>query len=347
MPVATFDDVLGQSAAVSTLVRAHAADRLPHGLVFAGPAGVGKALTARALGALLLCPQAEGSRPCGTCASCTLMSAGTHPDFHNVYRQLSRLEKESAKARDLTIDVIRDYLVAPANLKATLNHGKIFVVEEADRMNVAAQNSMLKTLEEPAGRTVIILLTDQPNSLLQTIRSRCQIITFSPLTARLVQEQLVQRGMDESKAAAAADLSEGSLGLALRWIEDGVVASAGELHEHLAALCAGRTTAQLQAWFKGAADAYAKRQQQRDPLVSIDQVTREGLGLYLRLGALYFRRRLADESDAETLDRFCCAIELLNRTENLLDANVAVPVALLQLSVSLHQTLVPAPAAMR
>src|SRR6478752_2458502 len=136
----TLDDIFGQDAAIEQLRRAYLADRLPHGLLFAGPVGVGKALTARALGTLFLCEAPRGTSRCGKCESCTLMGAGTHPDFHSVYRQLIRLEKDTAKARDLTIDVIRDYLVAPANLKATMNRGKVFVVEEADLMNAAAQN---------------------------------------------------------------------------------------------------------------------------------------------------------------------------------------------------------------
>jgi DNA polymerase III delta' subunit len=343
MSVPTFREVLGQSAAIDTLTRAYAADRLPHGLLFAGPVGVGKALTARALGTLFLCEKPRGTEPCARCESCTLMGAGTHPDFHSVYRQLIRLEKDTAKARDLTIDVVRDYLVAPANLKATMNRGKVFVVEEADLMNAAAQNSMLKTLEEPAGRTLIVLLTDQPNALLQTIRSRCQWIAFAALGREMVQEQLVSRGVDPGTAAEAAELSEGSLGLALRWIEDEVVPAARDLHGQMAQLAEGRPAGggggSLEAWFKQAADGYAKRQLDRDPLASKDQATREGLGLYLRLAALYFRRQLTGDHDADRLDRLCSAIESLNRTENHLDANVNIPLAFQQLSIALHRDL--------
>lgn len=340
MSLPTFRDVFGQGSALDTLRRAYLADRLPHGLLFAGPIGVGKALTARALATLFLCERPAAANPCGTCESCTLMSAGTHPDFHSVYRQLIRLEKDTSKARDLTIDVIRDYLVAPANLKAVMSRGKVFVVEEADLMNAAAQNSMLKTLEEPAGRTLIILLTDQPNALLQTIRSRCQLISFASLDAQLVRDQLAKRGIDPQTAADAADLSEGSLGLALRWIEDDVVPAALELHGHMDAMAQGRPpAASLEAWFKEAADAYAKRQLDRDPLASKDQATREGLGLYLRLAALYFRRQLAAGHDPDTLDRLCSAIENLNRTETYLDGNVNIPLAFQQLSIALHRDL--------
>jgi DNA polymerase-3 subunit delta' len=98
MSLPTFRDVFGQDSALDTLRRAYLADRLPHGLLFAGPIGVGKALTARALGTLFLCerPQPGAAEPCGRCESCTLMAAGTHPDFHPVYRQLIRLEKDTS-----------------------------------------------------------------------------------------------------------------------------------------------------------------------------------------------------------------------------------------------------------
>ncbi|MEA2734740.1 MAG: polymerase subunit delta, partial [Humisphaera sp.] len=113
----TFKDILGQEQAIETIVRAYESERLPHGLIFAGPVGVGKATTARALATLFLCENPQGADPCGKCASCALMSAEpepTHPDFHIVYRQLIRLEKDKSKAIDLPVAVIRDYLVGPA-----------------------------------------------------------------------------------------------------------------------------------------------------------------------------------------------------------------------------------------
>src|SRR5439155_6006107 len=232
--VTTLQEILGQDAAVQTILRAYESDRLPHGLVFAGPVGVGKATGARGLAALFLCEHPKNNQPCGKCNSCALMEAQTHPDFHVVYRQLVRIEKKKSKAIDLSVDVIRNFLVEPANLKASMNRGKVFVVEEADLMNAAAQNALLKTLEEPAGRSLIILLTDQPHALLPTIRSRCQLIRFAPLDEKLVQRELEKRWkIDKSTAAEAAALAEGSLGVALKWIEDGVVAAARELIKRL------------------------------------------------------------------------------------------------------------------
>src|SRR5438270_197960 len=104
--IPTFETILGQSDAIAWITRAYSSDHLPHGLVFAGPAGVGKGTAARALAALYLCHQPTGVTPCGRCDSCRLLEAGNHPDFSVVYRQLRRLEKKDAAARDLSIDVI-------------------------------------------------------------------------------------------------------------------------------------------------------------------------------------------------------------------------------------------------
>src|SRR3954451_18753712 len=149
MPLPTFATILDQDKPLAWLRRAYTADRLPHGLIFAGPPGVGKGTTARALATLYLCLKPRDTTPCGQCESCRLMSAQppTHPDYATVYRQLRRLEKKDAVANATATDAAPQSLVAPANLKPALGHGKVFVVEEAHLMNANAQNSLLKTLK--------------------------------------------------------------------------------------------------------------------------------------------------------------------------------------------------------
>ena len=333
----TFDDILGQDQAMETLRRACRADRLPHGLIFAGPAGVGKGTTARALGALFLCEKPKDDSACGRCESCRVFEPGNHPDYHVIYRQLVRLDKESAKARDLAVDVVRDFLIAPANRKPVMNRGKVFVVEEAELMNPTAQNSLLKTLEEPAGRTVIVLLTDQPGALLPTIRSRCQAVRFASLPEPLVRAELEKRGINKSVAADAARLAAGSLGLALKWVEDGVVTAAKELIAQIDAIGAGRGSGDLPGWFKKAADAYAERQLERDKLASKDAATREGLSVYLRVAAEHLRRGMATADDPDALEQACAAIDALARAETYLDENVNVSLVLQQLAATLER----------
>jgi DNA polymerase III delta' subunit len=330
-----FQSIQGQHPAITWLTRAYQSDRLPHGLIFAGPPGVGKATTARALAALYLCHHPKDTTPCGQCDSCRLLAANNHPDFAVIYRQLRRIEKKDAAAKDLSIDVIRQYLLAPASLKPALGHGKVFIIEEADLMNAAAQNSLLKTLEEPFGRTLIILLSDQPESLLPTIRSRTQTVRFHALEPALVARELHNRNIDPATAQIAADLAEGSLGVALKWIEDGVIPFAQQLHQHLDDLLAGHPPDDLADFFKAAAEAYAKKQVEHDENTSLDQAKREALSLYLRLTAQRFRRLLKESENAADLDLACTAIESIARADDYLDANVSIPIIFQQLALAL------------
>ena len=335
----TFDDIFGQVGAIDSIRRAYRAERLPHGLVFAGPAGVGKATTARTLATLFLCERPQGEKPCGACDSCGASDAGTHPDYHVITRDLIRYHDKTGKSKGITlsIDVVRPELVDKAGRKSVLGRGKVFVVEQAELMQPAAQNALLKTLEEPAGRTLIVLLTDQPDALLSTIRSRSQTIRFAALPEDTVARELERRGIDRDTAARAARFTRGSLGVALRWIEDGVVAPAAELAGQVDALFAGRPPEDLPGWFKRAAEAYAGKQMERDPLGSKDAATREGLSLYLNVAAEHVRRMLPQLGSPDELERACAAIDVLARAEDYLEANVNVSLIFQQLAAALRR----------
>jgi hypothetical protein len=135
-------------------------------------------------------------------------------------------------------------------------------------------------------------------------------------------------------------LSEGSLGIALKWIEDGVVEAARTLLAQIDALIAGKPASELAGFFDAAPKAYAEKQLERDDLSSKDQATKEGLALYLKLAANRLRQKLSTTADPDALERICAAIDAIVRAENYLDSNVNVALTLQQLSVSLQRELV-------
>lgn len=334
-------DILAQAPAVSVLRAAYSTGRLPHALLFAGPEGVGKGTTAEALAQLFLCTSpitspANSVDGCGTCESCTLFAAGTHSDFHRVYRQLARIEKSEAKARDLSVDVIRDFLLEPASRSAQLGNGKVFLVEEADTMNPQAQNALLKTLEEPHGKTLIILLASQPGALLPTIRSRCQPVYFAPIPDTDLAAYLISHGTSPENAKDLARLAAGSLGLALRLASPELLATVKELESRLTTTLKGTPTPDFPKFLKTAGETLADNLLKADPQGSKDQATRESLILLLRLAGDTCRRFLRVAKSTPGLNKLCAAIDHLTLTQGHLDANVNVSLALQNLSAHLE-----------
>jgi DNA polymerase-3 subunit delta' len=330
-----FSHLIGQPDALTFLSRALAAGRLPHGLLFAGPSGVGKRTTAVALATIFLADRPNDPESLDKTA--TLIAAGTHPDYHFVTRTLIReVEgKKANKAIDLGVDVVREHVVGPAGGKPVMGVGKVFVIAEAETMNNSAQNALLKTLEEPAGRTLILLLTDQPHALLSTIRSRTQMVRFGPLASEDALAILAKHNVESSVAKNAVALAGGSPGLALRWVQDDVAMRAIAWHRLLDTADAQRGPGEIATFLKAASDAYAEKQLARDPLGSEDGFRRDGLGVYFRLASDHLRSRLAADASPAELDRTCDQIDALRRAESYVDANVNVALVLQQVGVDL------------
>jgi DNA polymerase-3 subunit delta' len=155
-------------SACDRLTAAVASQRLAHGLLLQGPAGVGKERFASALAAALFCTgRAERLEACGACAECLLSKAGTHPDLHWL-----RIPDDK---KSIGVDQVRE--VCEQLAMTSMRRGyRVAVIAPAEKMTHAAQNALLKTLEEPAPRTVLALVTARPSVLLATLRSRCQRI---------------------------------------------------------------------------------------------------------------------------------------------------------------------------
>jgi len=221
-------DVFCQDRAIGILQCALAADRSAHAYLFAGPEGVGKHKTAREWARLLLCanPQIEQepsgafADSCGSCESCTLMDAGSHPDYAHVYKELLEYTKDGRGKKtpvDLAIDVIREFLIEQVAGRPTLSARKVYVVSEAEKLNANSQNALLKVLEEPPSYCTIILLCTRLEQLLPTIKSRCQIIRFGPIEEKRIVAQLTADGLGSREAVFFARLAQGSLGSACQW----------------------------------------------------------------------------------------------------------------------------------
>ena len=173
-----FSGILGHEVPIGLLQRLMSEERLPHALLFHGPVGVGKSTVARALAATLFCENPRNDDACGNCDACRLVEAGNHPDRSSV-RRLPKKDKPAELRRNIIIEQIRD-LSHLASLAPRTAPRRLFVIDPADRINVAAQNALLKTLEEPPGKALLILIAARPHVLLATIRSRCFAVGFSP-----------------------------------------------------------------------------------------------------------------------------------------------------------------------
>ncbi len=158
--------------------------RVPHALLLAGAPGLGKLPFARAVAQRALCQAAAA--PCGACPACRQFAAGSHPDYFE-------LGVEEGK-KDIAIDQVRE-LIAQLSLTASgTERWKVAVLAPAERLNRASANALLKTLEEPAPRTLLILVTAQPSRLLPTLRSRCQQVAFPVPEPSAASAWLAQQG---------------------------------------------------------------------------------------------------------------------------------------------------------
>ncbi|MCI0340280.1 MAG: hypothetical protein L0216_03885 [Planctomycetales bacterium] len=203
--------VLGQPRAVALLSGALASGRVAPAYLFLGPEGTGKRTAARAFAAGLLCKfTVHGSRStgdaCGECRDCRDAARGTHED-------LSWTAPPEGK-RALPLEAA---LSAAGSLALRPSRGvrRVAVIEGADRATEEAANALLKTLEEPPGASVLVLVAETLLPLPPTVRSRCQVVRFGPLPEAVVREALAARGAPAAEAASLAGRAEGSLGRAL------------------------------------------------------------------------------------------------------------------------------------
>lgn len=210
--------------------RLHAArtgGRLPHALLLRGTQGLGKSLFARRLAASLLCGSPlDDDSPCGRCKACHLVEAGNHPDFHHLAPE--------EPGRAIKIDAVRQ-LVSKSVLSAQPESYRVFIIEPADAMNRSAANALLKTLEEPVARTVMVLVSSNPDRLPGTVRSRCQQVGFRIPPAEDALNWLASR-VETASPDALLQIAGGAPLRALTAANEGWLGQDAELADELAAL---------------------------------------------------------------------------------------------------------------
>lgn len=273
-----WENILGQREPKRRLRRLLETDRLPHALLFSGPEGVGKRRTAEALAATLLCSSPAAGHPCGTCESCRAFSRGIHPDFFFVVP-----EAVGKGARSIRIEAMRalgSALARPPELAPR----QVALIDDAQRMNEAAANSFLKTLEEPTGDVVFLLVTGMRAALLDTVVSRCLEIPFGPLALPELSEVLRRHGVEAEEAAALAALADGSAGRALALHAEGALRRREEAVSLLARL---PQIPPLSLWAEGKKWGALSREEAGEWLRSLRLTLRDVLALYGGAAPLY------------------------------------------------------------
>ncbi len=319
--------IIGHDKVVDQFRLALVRGRLASSFLFAGPPGIGKRSFAIKFAQALLCENnpAEALDPCEHCPACIQVIAGTHPDFQLV----SKPDDKSFIPLELLIGDKehrrREGLCHYIALKPMMGGRKIAVIDDADYLNAEGANALLKTLEEPPPRSVLILIGASPAKQLPTIRSRCQLIRFQPLDAEAVAQLLSAQEIvaDTAEARRLAQYSEGSIQRAVELADAELWKFRNVLNERLAAARLDSVSlARLTAKFVEAAGKDASPRRRR-----LHQVVGFAADFYRRLlraanGAPNQENAEADRIIDEALKRQPLDVEkTIARLQRCLDAD--------------------------
>lgn len=229
-----FSQVVGHEKVKSVLTASVREGRVGHAYIFEGPRGVGRRTVAEAFAGSMICEKPKDGNPCGSCKSCMMYKSGNHPDVQIITNQLY---DPSKKSTDILVDTVRN-MKKDIYIKPYLSERKVYIVPNADTMNVYAQNSLLKVLEEPPEYCTVILIAENSNMFLPTILSRGVQLKFFPVANYLVEEYIRKNYPHiDSGASAIAAMSAGAIGRARYLAEDSnVMELRDELLGYIAAL---------------------------------------------------------------------------------------------------------------
>jgi len=211
--MAGFEKVVGHQAVITHLNNSIKSGRVAHCYLFVGEDGIGKRMVATEFAKKLLCesPDGEAARPCNTCPACVAVDRGSHPDLKFIRHE---------KPATISVDDVREQLNGDIVIRPYRADRKIYIIDEAELLNVQAQNAILKTIEEPPAYAVIFLLSNNRDVFLETIRSRSVLVEFQPLRREEVARYVEAHFPPTRERDFALDHCRGNIGRALRLMED-------------------------------------------------------------------------------------------------------------------------------
>ncbi|MBN1990603.1 MAG: DNA polymerase III subunit delta [Bacteroidales bacterium] len=351
-----FKDIVGQPDVKQRLTKAYKEKRIPHAIIFTGPAGTGKLAMAIAFAQMVCCQNPTQNDSCGTCPSCKKYAKIIHPDLHFAF-PVNESKKESAddkvskssgdhlsKWRECLLEnpyfteaewyesigldnkqgIISvsesSEVIKKISLKSFESEYKTMIIWLPERMNVNASNRLLKLIEEPPLNTLFILVSEDPNLVIKTILSRCQLIRFAPLTRESVSSALIERyQLSPAKAQEYSRVANGNYAIAQNLAKGDNDSIYFLMFRDIMRLCFQRDVPGALEWVEKA--AALNRERQKELLTEALRLTRESMVLnskmddiaYLAGEELQFGERFAPQMPP---DRAMQVYPLLNSAIN-------------------------------
>jgi DNA polymerase-3 subunit delta' len=329
--------ILGHDTAISTFEQALRAGRMHHAWIISGPTGVGKCTLAREVALVLLDPDAGydtiGREIPPTSQAARLLKSGSHPDLHIIHRELaassSNPRLRERKQMNIPLDLLRESMLggrtgdgriheAAAYRTSSLAPAKVFIIDEAERLDLPGQNALLKTLEEPPPSTYLFLVTARPERLLPTIWSRCQHVRLAALDQDDMNTWIETSGLhvEPDEREAVLDFSEGSPGMATRAARGGLSEWIPALEPLLTQLDRGGWSPEITTCMAERIDLWSKAVVKENPRASKDAANREGAEMMFRVMLQHVCRTLRSETDGRDLERRCRTIDRIAEAES-------------------------------
>ncbi|MFQ9509745.1 MAG: DNA polymerase III subunit delta' [Lachnospiraceae bacterium] len=204
--MAGFEKIIGNEHIKEHFLNAIKSGKIPHSYILNGEDGMGKMMFAKSFAQMLLCKN-TGIKPCSECHACKQFESGNHPDLIYVTHE---------KPSTIGVDDIRNGLINDVLIKPYESQYKIYIVDEAEKLSIQAQNALLKTIEEPPSYAIVFLLTSNSESFLQTIRSRCIVLNLKPVSDNRIYQYLKEHDLDETTIPTIVRFARGNIGKALK-----------------------------------------------------------------------------------------------------------------------------------